>query len=344
MNEKNVIIVGAVPPPVGGVTIHVSRLVFGLKSLGYDFEFIDFRIRNKDNKIDLKRYIGNVIRVMKSRNTNVIHYQLNNLAELTLLVMISVFIKSRIITTVHSFRPEVMSDINSFLFKCLTKTRTEFIAPSETTKETLVSKGVKAENIKVINTFLPPSKSEINKELPMEVMEFLNEKKNIIAANAYKLYRDNLGTDVYGLDMCIEACRRIPESNFIFCVPLISDNEYFDECINRIKKYEITDRFLIVNKEISLVSLFKYVDLFVRPTCTDSFGVSVAEAISMGVPAIASDVCERAEGAMIFEKRNLIEFIREIHKAMSMNRNDLLIEYNDYYHEYIEAYGIIIDK
>lgn len=339
MSKSNLIVIGAVPPPIGGVTIHVLRLVSGLKSLGYDFEFIDFRMRNKNNKIDLKRYIVNVIRVMNSRNTNVIHYQLNNLLELTLLVIISVFIKSRIITTVHSFRPEVMNGTNRFLFGCLTKTRIEFIAPSETTKGTLISKGVKAENIKVINTFLPPSKSEINDTLPFEVMEFINSKKNIVVANAYKLYRDNLGTDVYGLDMCIEACRKIPESNFIFCVPIISDFEYFDECKNRIKEYGIADRFFIVNKDISLVSLFKYVDLFVRPTSTDSFGVSVAEALAMGVPAIASDVCVRAEGTITFQSRNQNEFnqlIRELLKEEINLRSGVNMVY--IIQKYVELY------
>lgn len=339
----SVIIIGTVPPPIGGVTVHTLRLIKGLKSLGYNHKFINLRQRTNDKKLDKKSYIYNILKFIKYREIKVVHYQLNNIFELTLIVIICILKNSRIITTVHSFRPDLFNRIKKTLFYFILRTRTEFVAPSETIKDALISVGVKQNKVKVLNTFLPPSELEINKKLPDEVMEFLNNKSNIIVANAYKLYLDEYGVDVYGLDMCIEACKAIPESNFIFCVPLIDDFDYYNQCLKNIKEYNIKDRFLIINKNISLVSLFKFADLFVRPTSTDSFGISVAEAISMGVQAIASNVCNRAEGAIIFENRNIDSFINTIISYSKVTHNKEKHEKKDdkfkYLNEYIDIYN-----
>jgi glycosyltransferase involved in cell wall biosynthesis len=37
--------------------------------------------------------------------------------------------------------------------------------------------------------------------------------------------------------------------------------------------------------------ILKKIDLFVRPTLSDNFGISIAEALHFGKKAIASDVC-----------------------------------------------------
>jgi len=89
-----------------------------------------------------------------------------------------------------------------------------------------------------------------------------------------------------------------------------------------------------------LVSLFKYADLFVRPTSTDSFGISVAEAISMGIPAIASDVCERAKGTITFQSRNTKEFITKIENTLG-NKNSYIVEKSstNRIEKYIELYN-----
>jgi glycosyltransferase involved in cell wall biosynthesis len=271
---------------------------------------------------------------------NIIHYQLNNTFELALIVIINKLFNNRIITTVHSFRPELFNRTEQFLFYLLKSSKVEFVAPTDTIKNLLINNGLKKEKVKVLNTFLPPSESEINKKLSNEIMNFVNERDNIVVANAYKLYRDDLNKDVYGLDMCIEACASIPEINFVFCVPLIKDQIYFKQCVNKINDYNIEDRFMIVNQNISLVSLFKFADLFVRPTSTDSFGISVAEAISMGVPAIASDVCERAKGTITFQSRNTEEFITKIKKTLA-NKNlyNVKESSNNRIEKYIELYN-----
>ena len=340
MNSNNLLILGTVPPPIGGVTIHTLRLISNLDKSDYDYRFVNLRPKTKNNNINFIKYLNRILMDLSFKKYNIIHYQLNNIFELALIVIISRLFNNRIITTVHSFRPELFNSIEKFLFYLIKSSKVEFVAPTDTIKNSLINKGLKKEKIKVLNTFLPPSESEINKKLPDEIVNFVNERDNIVVANASKLYKDDLDKDVYGLDMCIEACVSIPEINFVFCVPLIKDENYFKHCVNKINEYNVEDRFMIVNQNISLVSLFKYADLFVRPTSTDSFGISVAEAISMGIPAIASDVCERTKGAVTFQSRNIKEFITKIENALGNKNSDIVEESSTYRIEkYIELYN-----
>ena len=44
MSEK-IVLLGTLPPPVGGVTVHIKRLMSELKKEGVMFSFIDIRLR-----------------------------------------------------------------------------------------------------------------------------------------------------------------------------------------------------------------------------------------------------------------------------------------------------------
>ncbi|QSQ07955.1 D-inositol-3-phosphate glycosyltransferase [Koleobacter methoxysyntrophicus] len=339
---KKIVIAGTLPPPVGGVTIHTKRLKLLLDEIGVDNTFVNLRPQKNSGRLSFKLYVRNFLNCIKSSRKNILHYQLNNWIEVAVLSLLSKLMGGRVISTIHSFRPEEFSVMQRFFFNIGKKFIDVFIAPSETIRVKLIQYKVIDSKIIVLNTYLPPSESELNEKLPDELMKFINNSEKVVVANAYKLYLDENNVDVYGLDMCIEVCARIPEINFIFCVPIIEDKVYFEKCLEMIKAYSIEDRFLIYNKNISLVSLFRYADVFVRPTSTDSFGISVAEAISCGVPAIASDVCERAKGTVIFKSRNIEDFEKKIKYVISKDCYDYnQKEQSDYIIRYIDLYDTI---
>lgn len=63
--------------------------------------------------------------------------------------------------------------------------------------------------------------------------------------------------------------------------------------------------------------VLKSSDVYLRPTSVDSYGVAVAEAIALGLLAIASDACERHKGAHIFEKEDKSAFFELLDAAIS---------------------------
>jgi glycosyltransferase involved in cell wall biosynthesis len=60
-------------------------------------------------------------------------------------------------------------------------------------------------------------------------------------------------------------------------------------------------------------------DLLVRSSSVDSFGLCVAEALFLGKPAIATDVCRRAEGALLYTPHDLDAL--EAHIRLSYQRH-----------------------
>ena len=56
---------------------------------------------------------------------------------------------------------------------------------------------------------------------------------------------------------------------------------------------------------------------FVRPTFRDGDSISVREAMSMGVPVVASDVGTRPEGTLLFEAGNVEALIGQVEQALS---------------------------
>jgi glycosyltransferase involved in cell wall biosynthesis len=127
----------------------------------------------------------------------------------------------------------------------------------------------------------------------------------------------------------------LKDTFFIFCSPQY-DKDYLNKCLKRICDLNIYDRFKIYTNKTSLAPLYPKVDLFIRPTITDSYGISVEEALEAGIPAIASDTCERAEGAILYETGNIKELCYKVDSVMKgllkatvkrNNKNGKLDEY-----------------
>jgi hypothetical protein len=58
---------------------------------------------------------------------------------------------------------------------------------------------------------------------------------------------------------------------------------------------------LFDREETQFNSALKVADIYVRPTAVDSFGVAAADAINFGCVVVASDVCQRYQGSILFE-------------------------------------------
>lgn len=312
--DKKLLLLGSLPPPIGGVTIHTKRLLLELQREGLTYSFLDIRPQNK------RKYWTVFLEILNSKEKTV-HYQLNNWREAAVLAFLFRIQKKKFISTIHSFPTDYdhLHLLSKIMIRAADCGVSCFVAPSETIKKQLVRAKIKEEKIRVIHTFLPPSEEEVNEKIDDEIMDFACKSANekIVLANGFKLYLNDKGEDVYGLDMCIEACRRLKFTKFIFVCPIIEDTGYFERCLAKIKKYELAGRFFIYRKKVSLVSLMKIADIFVRPTISDSYGISVAEALYLGVPALASDVCERTPGTILFKKGDYRDFQKKLRAIIS---------------------------
>ena len=176
--------------------------------------------------------------------------------------------------------------------------------------------------VRGLDPFIPPpleDEEAILATYPSEVLDFAASRRPLVAANAFQIgfYR---GVDLYGLDMCVELAAALKESHpnvgLVFALAEVGDPAYFEKMKRRIDELGIEDNFLFLTGQRELWPLFRRADLMVRPTCSDGYGISVAEALHLGCPAVASDVCRRAPGTLTFANRDAEDFLRKCRLAL----------------------------
>jgi glycosyltransferase involved in cell wall biosynthesis len=128
---------------------------------------------------------------------------------------------------------------------------------------------------------------------------------------------------LYGLDILVELVRRLVfvhgvDAAMVFLLPSIGNAEYFETIQHRIRSLGLTERFVIVTEPIEeAVSLWQISDVVIRATNTDGNSLTVMEALSIQVPVIASDCCERPVGAVLFRSRDVDDLCDKVMAFLS---------------------------
>jgi glycosyltransferase involved in cell wall biosynthesis len=187
-------------------------------------------------------------------------------------------------------------------------------------RDLLLSLGIKPKRITEISAFIPPLETQEDFEnIPAPTWNFVAEHQPVISTCAFQ-FGFYQGLEIYGVDMCIELCaelkKQYPRIGFVCAVPEIGDAKYFEEMQSRIKRRNIENNFHFILEPCEFYPLLLKSDVFVRPTCTDAYGVSIAEAIHFSIPAIASDVCERPQGTVLFKVRDQADFLEKVREVL----------------------------
>lgn len=306
-NFDSILVVGPYPPPLGGVSVYLQRLM---------------RLTNKPRIIDTSNKGGlkffKLFWVLLFGSHNVVHVHVLTIKILGIVFLVKFFKSFEVMLTDHNSR--IFKDKSKFeiaLLKYFLAESEYMVVVGSHIKKNYVLQGIKREHQEIIvcNSFLPPCEDEEGKILetyPDRYFDFLKSHKIVVSANAYKLVLKD-GVDLYGVDMCIDLLKKLKKDfTGIGLVVFLADCSYNlvyqDKLHSLIREFNLERDVIFVTGQKELWPSFKKADLMVRPTYTDGFGVSIAEAIHFGCPALASDVCERASGTILFSNRNPDDF------------------------------------
>lgn len=343
--SNNIEIWGVYPPPLGGVSIHVKRLIHGLN------KYRLVLLRNYGTKVKGYEYIKNVtylplliFSLLWGRN-RIIHVHSNSYIIFLFLLLFGT--RHKIGVTLHNQRiARVKSPFKQFVFTLFLRRADFIILNSKKYSEILIQKYRLSENrLHVLPAFILPMESEYC-GLPKDVLDFRKKCTYLISANAFRLVIED-GLDLYGLDLLIELIRDLREdginAGLLFCLPEIGDKKYYEELQRRIKDYRLEEYVKIVSGVIqNAFEYWKLSDVFIRPTTTDIEGISVKEALWVNTPAIASDVCERPVGTLLFENRNYLDLkdkVLKIYKNDKSSTLDFRENVLDVVNEILEIYN-----
>ncbi|NJC26121.1 glycosyltransferase family 4 protein [Neolewinella antarctica] len=335
---------------IGGISVHSSSL-------------FDRLVENKENVVKVnyaevfqqqtlaKKLLAGVsmgVRLLKLRfsGIRIFHFHASNQALVFYLFAPVLYLMGgRIILSIHSGygydkwldEHPGYDNLNQVAFRCLD--RLIFMNPEESTRIRLRYPFLR-KRVATVNPFIAPAASSLPK-----MQSVVCEKNNFCIATI------GAWGARYNVEEAVEAAailsERIEES---ISVTVIQSTSLLETSY----KQRVLDRFAILSDRLditvvedssAILDLLARHDVFVRPSKGDSYGLCVAEALLVGTPAIATDVCRRCEGTLLYRQGDteaLVAHLRTVYAASSRVRKSLLDPSQDSYAGYLKEYQALI--
>lgn len=353
---------GFIPPPYGGASIYVKRLTERLNKDGYVSGAYYFAGKVDENIeksplydpfqwLSTKRFLQRYLRLIKeTRGYRIVHSHFG-LESMIFLWALSFFQRKKIVVTVHNSWSENLytstNKINRLFMKFLSKTDVTWIAVSEEAREQMQKLPVKFRNIIVIPAFIPDISNYIEKDiLSADLIDFLKSSNKIIVFYGHAFMK-NGKQDVYGYNTALEMFHELinkykEDASLVMC---IGENNQAE--ISKLKEFAeekgLNDKiYWQIGAIKEMNALWKYTDVYVRPTSSDGDSVALREALSLGIHVVASDVCIRPEGTNEYHFNDVSDFTKKTHECLRSERKAPIQK--DYYDAMLTVYKNILNR
>lgn len=286
-NLRFILIVGSLPPPIGGVTIHIQRLLYHLKENGIRFKYVDL----KRNSIFL------ILREFIRRDR--IHIHTSNSYFRFFLIILGSFLFKTIDFTIHRDLGRDKSIFIRYIDLFSIKMANRPILLNEVSYKLALKYNI---NSFLGSSFLPP---DLDTEfLPKELLNSLNVFKNrfkmLFCTNAYSFVYDKNGREIYGILEIIEIFRSFLDFGLIISDP---SSSYRKICYE--KNILLPTNILLISEPHSFYKILEFSDGSIRNTSTDGDSLSVKESLYLNKVTICTDVVSRPDGVVNYSLGNL---------------------------------------
>lgn len=299
--KESILLIGKIPPPIGGVSVFVWRSYSKLLKEGHCVALFP------------RDVIENIIVLVKLFSQSYSRIILNSMS-LPLLFLLFLSFNLR--------KVELVDHNHSRRFNSSFKTKLLLFFISKMSKVLLVDEHLKSNylslplNFSCINPFIEPTDNErkvAEESLPQYVNDFLEGIEQVFIISAWKLILEN-GKDLYGIERTCNIFANLLKSysnvGLIVCIGDCSENAVL---LKKIKsQVEGTRNIIFWDNCATSWSVFSDKTVYLRPTSTDGNSISIHEALFYNSPVIASDVVSRPKDCTLFEYANDDDYIEKI--------------------------------
>ena len=289
--NKRLAIFGPYPPPLGGISVHVKRMEPYLIKNKIGYKIFNHGSVSNEFVVPTNKKMFWYIKLFFEKNFTLFHFHQFFYFHFFYYLIFSWVRKDKILVTIHSERilgyGLIKKRIAVFL---LSKTRNiSLISVSKNLNDYFKNNGIKSI---FLPAYVPPQtslKSKIDSE---------SYSGHLFLFSVWK-FDKKLANEVYNVPLIFEfLSKHKKDFTMLFMIgsKSNSDLKYLEVLLS---KYGIHNNIKVLFNE-NLVDYIHNCKFLVRPNLHDGFGVSIQEALDLGVPAIASDVCQRPKGAILF--------------------------------------------
>jgi glycogen synthase len=314
-----VLLVGDHPPPYGGVAIHVQQLHRFLRERGVEAKVLDIGKggRPAPDVLPVRSLVQFGLRLagfLSAGWTVHVHTSGNNPKSWMLAAAAGLPAPRapRVITLHSGLLPDFLaaSSARRAFARAALAGYSRVVAVSEAVKQALVNCGVPAEKIKVHPAFCA---SQVQPGPVAAAVELARARRQPLLAVAHH------PSPVYGRMVTFRALRlladELPDVGLAVFGPGTRTPEFARDAREARVAAHLEDLGELDHAEA--LGLLSRCDVFIRPTTHDGDAISVREALTLGVPCVASDVCARPEGTYLFRSGHAPELALRVRQALA---------------------------
>lgn len=311
--REKTILVGGLPEPVGGVTTFLSRLLRA--NLNKVSVFVDlypasnkkipseYRGRMFASMTRIGAYFGLLQCLFLYRGGFNYLFNFSRLRSLLLFLVLPKFSCCRWELILH--HGDITSGLHPLLARFILRRFDHVYAIGDGQMEFYRGFGVHDTRFSKISTYVPATLTSIGVETGIEFLETVHQHfECLIVASGFPraLYRHDL------------ALRLVEQSPKCYLALFLYGEGELAEHYRRLDHPQV--KVFWNESEDVFNYILSHSSLYVRPTVKDSFGIACADAISFGIPVVASAVCQRAEGVITFPVDDERAFFHITHQCV----------------------------
>ena len=290
-------IVGRFPPPIGGVSVYMSRRYGMLDRAGEDVCKIDF----SGFKWIFKLIVSRADR-----------YEVNTLSLYIVALFFLIGKISKAVFVDHNASRHYSGKRKKILLRLLAKSEGIWVVNNE-----LKRFYPDSFNTEVVSPFVPPDTSMIESiwsTYPDRVINFVSE--GTFAVNSAWKYIPGEEDDLYGIETSLQLLDEIPNLRLLLVLGISLDSGMPEYLSKNIERHTKAGRlcFLIGQKE--LWPIFTKQAISLRLTPVDGDSVSVREALHFGCKVIASDSVSRPDGCLLYQYGDMFDLIDKVSRTL----------------------------
>jgi len=308
VNLNKILIIGSLPPPIGGVTIHVKRLLYHLDENEVPYKYIDLRNNAKIS----------IIKLFLTHKR--IHLHTSNVYLRFTITFIGILFQKKIDFTLHGDLGRYNSKFkNSLDIFAIYLAKIPILLNSKSLEK---AKRYNKNSVIGSSFYSPNYKDELmNPQIISTILSHKNKFHFQFCTNAYNLSFDKEDQEIYGLFELIELFANYTQFSLVISDP---SRAYHREILNR--KIKLTKNILLISCQHSFYKVIEMSDGMIRNTTTDGDSISVKEGLYLNKLVYCTSVVERPKQVIIYSKGNFSsilqrqEFLKELKKPKSSKK------------------------
>ena len=255
--------------------------------------------RNPSEKSKIK-FLFNIARIVKEEKIEIIHC--NGIRTIEAAVVAKVYSpKVKLFYTIHDVGQYKTFKPLDVLFRNLICTK--IIAISECVKNEMIEFGAWDKKVIVIHNAI-----DLERFSNSAIKKF--DRNSIKIGNVARLIPEKKGQD-----LLIEAVallkKKYPSVTCYFAGEVALNNNHSLDILNNLaNELKVKDNVIFLGNVENVKDFLKTIDIFVLPSRYEGFGISLIEALAMGVPSVASqvdgplEILKDEEYGLLFETGN----------------------------------------